>query len=49
MGGKYSILARDYKDDIWEVALYTNNLFKAIKVYIKALRKYELIEFTVRK
>lgn len=49
MGGKYSVLARDYKDEVWYVALYTNSKFKAIKVWIKALFKYELVEFTVRK
>ena len=49
MSGKYSILARNYEDRIWEVALYTDNLLLAIKVYIKALLKYERVEFTVRK
>lgn len=49
MGGKYSILARNYKDEVWMVVLYTNNKFTAIKVWIKALLKYELVEFTIRK
>lgn len=49
MGGKYSILARNYRDEVWMVALYTNNIFKAIKVWIKALLKYESVEFTIRK
>ena len=49
MGGKYSILARDYEDEIWSVAFYTNSLIKAVKVYIRALFKYELVEFTIRK
>lgn len=48
MGGKYSILARDYKDKAW-YELYTNSIFKAIIVWIKALFKYELVDFTIRK
>lgn len=49
MGGKYSVIARNYEDNIWQVALYTDSLFKAIKVWIKSLFKYELVEFSVRK
>jgi hypothetical protein len=49
MGGKYSVLARDYEERVWSVALYTNSRFTAIKVWIKALFRYELVEFTVRK
>ena len=49
MSGKYSILARNYEDRIWEVALNTDNRLLAIRVYIKALFKYELVEFTARK
>lgn len=48
MGGKYSVLARNYEDRIWYVALYTDSRLKAIKVWLKALLKYELVEFTVR-
>ena len=49
MGGKYSVLARDYEERVWSVALYTDSKFKAIEVWIKALFKYELVEFTIRK
>lgn len=49
MGGKYSVLARNYNDEVWPVALHTNSRFKAYKVWLKALRKYEMVEFTVRK
>ena len=49
MSGKYSIYAKDYKDIIWEVALITDSKFKAIKIWLKALFKYELVEFAVRK
>ena len=49
MSGKYSIYAKDYKDIIWQVALLTDSRFKAIKIWLKALLKYELIEFVVRK
>lgn len=49
MGGKYSVLARNYEERVWSVAFYTNSKFAAIEVWIKALFKYELVEFTVRK
>lgn len=49
MGGKYSVLARDYEERVWSVALYTNSRFTAIKVWIKALFRYELVEFAIRK
>ena len=49
MSDKYSVMARNYNDKMWEVALYTNNKIKAVKVWIKALFKYELVEFVVRK
>lgn len=49
MGCKYSILAKNYEDKIWSVGLYTDSLFKAIRVYIRVLFKYELVEFTIRK
>ena len=49
MGGKYSILAKNYEEEVWNVALYTDSFFKAIYVYIKALFNYQLIEFTIRK
>lgn len=49
MGAKYNILARNYKDEGWMTVLYTNSKFEAIKVWIKALLKYELVEFTIRK
>lgn len=49
MGGKYCIMARNYHHEVWDVALYTDSVFKAVKVWIKALCKYELVEFSVRK
>ena len=49
MSGKYSVFARNYKDRIWEIALYTDNILLAIRVYIKALFKYELVKLEVRK
>lgn len=48
MGGKYSVLAKNYDDMAWH-SLYTNSRFKALRFWLKALMKYELIEFTVRK
>ena len=38
-----------YLDGYEMVALHTDNKLLAIRVYIKALFKYELVEFTVRK
>ena len=49
MSGKYCIMARNYSSDVWDIALYTDCRFKAIKVWIKSLSKYEMVEFTVRK
>lgn len=49
MSGKYSILARNYEDRIWGIALYTDNTLLAIRVYINALLKYELVEFGIKK
>ena len=49
MGGKYEILARNYTDEYWRVGENTNNIIKALAVWIMALVKYELIEFNVRK
>lgn len=49
MGGKYSVMAKNYHSDIWDVILYTDCRIKAVKVWIRALFKYELVEFTVRK
>lgn len=49
MSGKYCIMAKNYISDVWDIALYTDSIFKAIRVWIKALSKYELVEFTVRK
>lgn len=49
MSGKYSVFARNYEDRIWEIALYTDSKLLAIRVYIKALFKYELVKFEVRK
>lgn len=30
MGGKYSIHARNYKDKVWMIGLFTDNLLQAI-------------------
>lgn len=49
MSGKCSILERNYEERVWSVTLYTNSRFTAIEVWIKALFRYELVEFTVRK
>lgn len=49
MGGKYEVTARNYDDQLWGIILYTNSVFKAIKTLLKALRKYELVTFCVRK
>jgi hypothetical protein len=49
MGGKYSILAKNYQNDYWSVGTYTNNLFKAMYIWVRASFKYELVEFTIRK
>jgi hypothetical protein len=49
MSSKYQVFARNYEDRIWEIALRTDNKLLAIRVYIKALFKYELVEFIVRK
>lgn len=49
MGGKYEVTARNYDDQLWGIILHTNSRFKAIITWLKALRKYELVEFCVRK
>ena len=49
MGGKYTILARDYDDTAWSVALYTDSRAKAFVIWVKALFRYELVDFEVRK
>lgn len=49
MGHRYAILAKDYKDKIWKITFYTNSKFLMIKTLIKALFRYELINFCVRK
>ena len=49
MSGKYCIMAKNYSSYVWDIVLYTDSRFKAIRVWIKALSKYELVEFTVRK
>lgn len=49
MGGKYSIHARNYKDKVWMIGLFTDNLLQAIFTWIKALFLYDLVEFTTRR
>lgn len=49
MGGKYSIHARNYKDKVWMIGLFTDNLPQAIFTWIKALFFYDLVEFTTRR
>lgn len=49
MGGKYSIHARNYKDKVWMIGLFTDNLPQAIFIWIKALFLYDLVEFTTRR
>lgn len=49
MGGKYSIHARNYKDKVWMIGLFTDNLLQAISTWIKALFLYDLVEFTTRR
>ena len=49
MGGKYSIHARNYKDKVWMIGLFTDNLLQAIFTWIKALFLYDLVEITTRR
>lgn len=49
MGGKYQIRAGQYEGKAWEVVVYTNSIFKAVKMWIYSLLKYELVEFVIRK
>ena len=49
MGGKYCILARNYKDVAWRISEYTDSAIKAAVTYVKARIKYQLVELSVRK
>ena len=49
MSKKYTVFAKNYGHWDWGVTLYTDSLFKALKVWIKSLSKYEHVEFIVRK
>ena len=49
MSNKYSILAKNYIDRLYPVNVRTNSRFKAIKTFIRALRKYDVVEFIRRR
>lgn len=49
MGGKYTIIARNYDDKVLKMYECTNNIIKAICLYIKARKKYEYVIFEARK
>ena len=46
---KYQIFAKNYDSYIWDVALYTDSILKALKVWIKAMKKYDVVEVRVIK
>ena len=49
MGGKYSILAKNYGYMFWMYSDCTDNLFKALIQLIKAYRKYDFVQLEIRK
>ena len=49
MGGKYSVIARNYDDMVWQYGLYTNNLIKFIGAVIYCVIKYEIVDIGVRR
>lgn len=46
---KYQIFAKNYDDYSWYVALYTDSILKALKIWIKAMKKYDVVEVRVIK
>lgn len=46
---KYQIFAKNYDSYIWDVALYTDSILKALKIWIKAMKKYDVVEVRVIK
>ena len=49
MGGKYSVIARNYDDMVWQYDLYANNLIKFIGAVIYCVIKYEIVDIGVRR
>lgn len=49
MSSKYSILAKNYNDRRYSMVEWEYSRFKAIKTFIKALRKYDVVEFIRRR
>lgn len=46
---KYQIFAKNYDSYVWDVALYTDSILKALKVWIKAIKKYDVVEVRIIK
>lgn len=46
---KYQIFAKNYDDYSWYVALYTDSILKALKIWTKAMKKYDVVEVRVIK
>lgn len=49
MGGKYSVIARNYDYFPRQFGLYTNNLIKFIGAVIYCVIKYEIVDIGIRK
>ena len=49
MGGKYSVIAKNYNDLPWQFDLYTNNLIKFLGAVIYCVIKYEIVDIGIRK
>lgn len=49
MGGKYSILAKNYGYMYWNCSDCTNSLLEALIWLIKAHRKYDYVQLEIRK
>lgn len=49
MGGKYSIIARNYDDKFWQYELYTYSFIKFIGAVIKCAIKYKVIAIGISK
>ena len=43
MGGKWSVLARNKKDDAWKVSIYTNNTLVFVFQAVRCLIEYEVV------
>ena len=44
MGGKYSVCARNLKENAWGICDYNCNFFKCIYLAIKCFVKYDVVQ-----